>query len=481
MTQKSNDLKIFTPLIIKMFDKQIYTERRSALKSKINSGLFLFLGNDESAINFKHNTYPFRQDSTFLYYFGIQAPGLNAIIDIDEDKIILFGDEMSMDDIVWMGRQKTLREKCADAGIETLAPSADLSIYLKRASVKRKINFLPPYRPENAIKLANWLDLDVNEVSRYASVDFIKAVVAQRSVKAPEEIAELDLAASLSADIHLEVMKMAKPGMYERTLAAKIQEAAYQSGGNLAYPVILTVRGEILHNHYHGHVLKEGQMVLNDSGLETAKGYAGDLTRTFPVGKKFSNLQKDLYNVVLAAYHHAVDALAPGVRYLDVHFQSCKTLASGLKDLGLMKGNIDDAVAAGAHALFFQCGTGHMMGLDVHDMEDLGEQYVGYTDELPKNTTQFGLKSLRLGKALKAGYVLTVEPGIYIIPELIDRWKAENKFTDFINYDKVEAIKDFTGIRVEDDFLITDNGYRMLGKPLALMVDEIEAIRANAY
>ncbi|QXU43565.1 aminopeptidase P family protein [Pedobacter sp. D749] len=465
-----------------MFEKKVYLQRRAALKSKISSGILLFLGNEESPMNYKDNTYHFRQDSTFLYYFGISEPSLGAIIDLDEDQVILFGDEMGIDDIVWMGRQKTLEEKSLDAGLTKVLPFAQLNTYLKQYQDKnREVHFLPPYRAENKIKLANWLNLPIDQLKEKASLNFIKAVVAQRSVKSVEEVEELDRAAARSADIHLMVMQQAKPGMYERELAAKIQAAALASGGNLAYPVILTVRGEILHNHYHGNQLQEGQLVLNDSGVETALGYAGDLTRTFPVGKKFSAEQKDVYDIVLNAYTHGKNMLAPGVRYLDVHLASCKMLAQGLKDIGLMKGNVDDAVQAGAHAMFFQCGTGHMMGLDVHDMEDLGEQYVGYTDELTKNTSQFGLKSLRLGKALEAGYVLTVEPGVYIIPELIDRWKATNQFGEFINYDKLEQFRNFSGIRVEDDFLVTENGSRMLGKHLALTTDEIESIRSEAY
>ncbi|TCD10521.1 aminopeptidase P family protein [Pedobacter frigidisoli] len=464
-----------------MFDKQVYIQRRAALKSQLNSGILLFLGNEDSPMNYKDNTYHFRQDSTFLYYFGISEPNLAAVIDLDEDEIMLFGNEMGIDDIVWMGRQKTLQEKSEDSGLKNVQPAEKLAFYLSQYQQKnRAIHFLPPYRSENKIKLSAWLNLKIDQLKSAASIPFIKAVVAQRSIKSIEEITELDKAASLSADMHLMIMQQAKPGMYERELAAKIQEAALSSGGNLAYPAILTVRGEILHNHNHGNLLKDGQMVLNDSGVETEMGYAGDLTRTFPVGKKFSAEQKDVYDIVLQAYTNAKNLLAPGVRYLDVHLTSCKTLAQGLKDIGLMKGNVDDAVAAGAHAMFFQCGTGHMMGLDVHDMEDLGEQYVGYTEELIKNTTQFGLKSLRLGKELEAGYVLTVEPGVYIIPELIDPWKATYEFAEFINYDKLEQFRYFTGIRVEDDFLVTENGGRMLGKHLALTTTEIEDIRSQA-
>ncbi|QIL41375.1 aminopeptidase P family protein [Pedobacter sp. HDW13] len=465
-----------------MFQKEVYLQRRAALKSKVNSGILLFMGNEDSPMNYKDNAYHFRQDSTFLYYFGINEPLLAAFIDLDTDKTILFGNEMGIDDIVWMGRQKTLKEKSIDSGLTEVKPLDKLDDYLQKAvEKKQEVHFLPPYRAENKIKLSHWLNIPIGQLKEKASLTFIKAVVAQRSIKGPEEIAELNHAAALSADIHLMVMQQARPGMYERELAAKIEGAALATGGNIAYPVILTVRGEILHNHFHGNQLQDGQMVLNDSGVETALGYAGDLTRTFPVGKKFTAEQKDVYDVVLKAYTDAKNMLAPGVRYLDVHLTSCRTLAQGLKDIGLMKGNVEDAVAAGAHAMFFQCGTGHMMGLDVHDMEDLGEQYVGYTDDLLKNTTQFGLKSLRLGKALETGYVLTVEPGVYIIPELIDRWKAENQFSEYINYNKLEQFRHFSGIRVEDDFLITDNGSNMLGKHLAITTDEVEALRSEAY
>lgn len=465
-----------------MFNKEVYLERRRSLKSKFPKGLLLFLGNDESPMNFKDNTYHFRQDSTFLYYFGINEPYLAAIIDIDEDRVMVFGNEMSIDEIVWMGRQQTLKEKCEASGVANLLGAEEFSKYVKNAKkAERTLHFLPPYRSDNSIKLAQLLTVEPLQVQQMASLPFIKAVIAQRSIKGIEELIELDKAATLSADIQQLVMQKAKPGMYERELAALIQHEALAKGCNMAYPIILTTKGEILHNHYHGHVLQEGQLVLNDSGVETAMGYAGDLTRTFPVSKKFSTAQKQIYDIVLNAYHSAVAMLAPSISYLDVHFKACKTLTEGLKEIGLMKGNVDDAVAAGAHAMFFQCGTGHMMGLDVHDMEDLGEQYVGYTDQLQKNTNLFGLKSLRLGKALEEGFVLTVEPGIYFIPELIDQWQASNKFADFINYDQLQHYRNFSGIRVEDDFLITNDGARMLGRDLALSTSAVEDLRSQAF
>jgi Xaa-Pro aminopeptidase len=349
-----------------MFDQEVYIQRRRLLQAKLQKGILLFIGNDESPINFTDNTYHFRQDSTFLYYFGISQPGLAAIIDLEEDRTILFGNELTIDEIVWMGRQKTLQEKGQNAGLTIIKSanslSGDVQKYIDKGSF---VHFLPPYRAERKIKLANLLHQPITQIEQQASIPFIKAVVAQRSVKSAEEIVEIDKAAALSADMHLLIMQYAKPGMYEQELAAKIHEIALSTAGNLAYPPIVTVQGEILHNHYYGNQLREGQMLLNDSGVETDMGYAGDLTRTFPVGKKFTAIQKDVYNIVLEAYTIAKNMLAPGVRYLDVHLTSCKTLAQGLKDMGLMKGNVDDAVAAGAHAMFFQCGTGHMMGLDV--------------------------------------------------------------------------------------------------------------------
>lgn len=465
-----------------MFSKEEYINRRIALARRFNKGLLLFMGNSESPMNYADNTYHFRQDSTFLYYFGINSPNLAVIFDTHTGKTTLFGDEMSIDDIVWMGRQKTLLEKATEVGLDTVLPSGDLAERILSAmQTKLQIHYLPPYRAENKIILAQLFSLPVAQVVEKASVEFIKAVVAQRSIKSPSEIHEIHTAVSTSVDMQMKAMQMAKPGMKESKIAAALQEMALSAGGNIAYPVILTVNGHILHNHYHGNTLKEGDLVLNDSGAESAMGYAGDLTRTFPAGKTFSAQQKEMYSIVLNSYHSAVKLLKPGIRYLDVHFEACLQLAEGLKSLGLMKGDMKEAVQQGAHALFFQCGTGHMMGLDVHDMEDLGEQYVGYSDELLKNTSQFGLKSLRLGKELQTGYVLTVEPGLYFIPELIDQWKEKQHLSSFINYDIVEKYKSFGGIRVEDDFVISQNGATLLGKPLAIEIDDIEEIRSNAF
>ncbi len=465
-----------------MFASNIYKERRAGLRRAMSGGLLLFLGNDESPMNYLDNPYHFRQDSTFLYYFGISAAGLAAIIDLDNEETIIFGDEMDIDALVWMGQLATLRERASAAGVEDTQPYAALATKLNEANTKgRRVHFLPPYRAENQIKLHHLLGADLKNTVNAASPEFIKAVVAQRSIKSTIEIEEIERAVNLSIEGQELAMLHARPGMTEAAVAALIEERALRAGGVMAYPIILTTRGHILHNHSKINTLREGEMVLNDSGMETPEGYCGDLTRTFPVRKRFDTRQREVYNIVLNALNNAVETLRPGQRFIDTHFTACKTLAQGLKELGLMKGDVDEAVAAGAHAMFFQCGTGHMMGMDVHDMEDLGEQYVGYNDVLRKEKQLFGLKSLRLGKELEPGYVLTVEPGVYINPFLIDLWKSEKRFEAFINYQELEKHRDFTGIRIEDNYVITETGHRLLGRHLAKTVDEVEQLRASAF
>ncbi|MGG5577236.1 aminopeptidase P family protein [Myroides sp. C15-4] len=460
-----------------MFSSQTYQKRREVLiKTMGRQGLLLFLSNGEYPINFEDNTYPFRQDSTFLYYFGIQQPHIAAIVDLDENRTVIFGDEMSMDALVWMGRQETLKAKCEKAGVTEMRSYAELAHYLATAmTTQRKIHYLPPYQPANKILLGELLQISIADFR--PSVSFIQAVVGQREIKEEQEISEIEKALTVSNAMHLTAMRMAKPGVKEYEIAAAIQAVAARENCGLAYPSIVTVNGGILHNHYLGNTLQSGQLLLNDSGCETPSGYASDLTRTFPVDSKFTPEQRDLYQVVLAAFEGAKHQLKAGVKFKDVHLHAALILSQGLIDFGLMKGRAEDAVQVHAHTLFFQCGLGHLMGLDVHDMEDLGEQYVGYTPQQPKETQLFGLKSLRLGKALKTGHVLTVEPGIYFIPELIERWQAENKCSDFIQYDKLNAYKTFGGIRIEDNFRIEEQGYRQLGPELIRTVEEIENIK----
>lgn len=460
-----------------MFKQEIYAARRRQLKATVGQGLILLLGNEESSMNYKDNLYHFRQDSSFLYFIGIDQPSLAAVIDIDNDREIVFGDELTMDQIIWTGPKTSIRELAAQTGISKVQPVSALATVLKTAqSSGQQIHFLPPYRADNAQKLSEWLLIPYSTLKAQASVPLIQAVIAQRAIKTPEEIAEIEKAIGITVDMQLEAIRSAQEGLTETQIAGRLQGIAVSSGGNLSFPIILTVNGQILHNHYQQTVLQNGQMVLCDCGAETDMHYAGDLTRTFPVSGKFSSRQRAVYDVVAAAQQAAIDALRPGIPFREVHLLACEKLAEGLKDLGLMKGDVKAAVAHGAHTLFFQCGLGHMMGLDVHDMEDLGEEYVGYTEDLKKSTA-FGLKSLRLGRPLEAGFVLTVEPGLYFIPELIDEWTAAKRHSEFINYDKVQAFKDFGGIRIEEDFLITDNGSRLLGKPLYKTATAIEALK----
>ncbi|WP_221390033.1 aminopeptidase P family protein [Dyadobacter sp. NIV53] len=460
-----------------MFSKQTYIQRRQELKSKVGSGLILFLGNEESGMNYRDNVYPFRQDSTFLYYFGLDFASIHAVIDIDNDQEIIFGDELTLDDIVWTGPKEPLHEKAAKAGITHVKSLSAVSGYLHDVSSrKQNIHFLPPYRGEHSLKLLDWLNISPAEAQAKASVSLIKAVVSMRSYKSAEEVAEIEKAVDTSVEMHLEFMRITRPGMTEKEVAGKLQSIAIGQGGDLSYPVILTVNGEILHTHTRDLVMQDGQMSLCDAGAETAMRYCGDLTRTIPTGKRFTTIQKEMYEIVLNAQESAVAACKPGILFIDVHTLAATKLLEGLKQVGVIKGDPAEAVAHDVHTLFFQCGLGHMMGLDVHDMENLGEQYVGYTEDLKKGTT-FGWKSLRLGRALEPGFVVTVEPGLYLIPTLIDRWKAENKLSQFIDYNELEKLRDFTGVRIEDDVLITENGSRVLGKELVKSVEGVEGMR----
>lgn len=457
-----------------MFAKETYVTGRTALKKSVGTGLLLFLGNEESGMNYEDNTYHFRQDSTFLYFFGLPYAGLAAVIDIDEDKEVIFGDELTIDHIVWMGTQPTLHEKAQRVGVSETRPAAELKKYLEQAVAKKQqIHYLPPYRAEHRLKLLDLLGIMPG--AEQSSVSFICGVVNLRNYKTAEEIVEVERACRVTADMHIEAMKVLRVGMKECEVAAALEAVAQANGCGLSFPTIATVCGQTLHNHYHGHTVKSGDMLLVDAGAETEMGYAGDMSSTICADKTFTTRQKEIYDIQVAAHTAAVRALKPGVPFRDVYDLSCRVICEGLKDLGLMKGDAAEAVAAGAHAMFFPCGLGHMMGLDVHDMENLGEVWVGY-DGQPKST-QFGRKSLRLARPLEPGFVLTIEPGIYFIPELIDYWKSERRFEDFINYDKLESYRDFTGLRNEEDYLITEDGARLLGKKIPFTTEEVEALR----
>jgi Xaa-Pro aminopeptidase len=457
-----------------MFSKEIYILRREKLRKSVGSGLILLLGNDESPMNYADNGYHFRQDSTFLYFFGLNHPYLAGILDCDSNQDVIYGNDLTVEDFVWMGPQPTVVQQSLQVGVTKSADIASLVVLLEEAKSKgRKIHFLPPYRPENKIKLFEWLGINPNESKARASIDLILGVVNLRNYKSAEEIAEIRKACDVSVDMHTLAMRLAKPGVSEAKIAAAVHEVALAAGGQIAFPIIATINGQTLHNHYHGNTLKHGDMFLLDAGAETSMGYAGDLSSTVPVSGKFTSRQRDIYSICLDSHNTSISMLKPGIPFREVYFESARVIVRGLKDLGLMKGNVDDGIQHGAHALFFPCGLGHMMGLDVHDMEDLGEVYVGYGGE-PKST-QFGLKSLRLGRKLEPGFVFTIEPGIYFIPELIDQWNAQNHNAEYINYGKVLEFKSFGGLRNEEDFLITETGCELLGKPKPKSIEDVEA------
>lgn len=461
-----------------MFDKEIYIKRREKLRELSGNGLILLLGNEESPMNYLGNTYRFRQDSTFLYFFGIDEPGFSAIIDIDSANDTVFGNDLDIEDIIWMGQQSTVKEKAMQAGVKNTMPLHRLEETIKFAIGQgRKIHFLPPYRTENTLKLCNLTGICQCDISNYTSVDLIKAVISLRSIKDEHEIADIEKMETVAYKMHTTAMKMAKEGTIEKEIAATVEGIALKEGENISFPVILTVNGQILHNHYHGNTLKNGDLLLTDAGAESELHYASDITRTVPVGGKFSQQQAEIYNIVLNANLKAFEMAKPGITYKSIHLEAARVIVEGMKNLGIMKGNTEEAVRKGAHALFFPHGLGHLLGLDVHDMENLGEDYIGY-DNVIRRSEQFGLAYLRYAKKLYPGIAITVEPGIYFIPELINLWRSDNKCSDFINYDKVDSYLKFGGIRIEDNILITENGCRLLGKHIPKTVSEIENIMA---
>jgi len=459
-----------------MFDAQVYVGRRNGLQRQFQDGLLLFVGNADAPMNYAANAYHFRQDSSFLYYWGVDDPDLVAVLDVDSGRHVIYGDDFTVDDIVWRGPQPTIAERAGRAGVTETLPLKDLPRLMSEAlRAGRRIHFLPQYRADNAQLLERLLGIRAEAINEHASVALCRAVVSQRAIKSAEEIAEIERALEISRDMHVLAMRMAKPGMYEREVAGAMEGLVASRGVAMAFPVIFSVHGETLHNHYHGNRMEAGQMAVNDSGAESPLHYASDITRTIPTGGRFEGRQRDLYQAVHRAQKKAIAAVKPGVKFRDVHLLACRSLAEDLKTMGLMKGNLDAAIEQGAQGMFFQCGLGHMLGLDVHDMEGLGEQHVGY-DASVQRSAQFGLKSLRMARPLEPGMVMTVEPGIYMIPVLMARWRAEGKFAEFLDYDAIERFRAFGGIRLEDDVLVTETGNRVLGQPIPIEMEEVEAL-----
>ncbi len=456
------------------FSKDTYVARRNLLMKSMGSGRILLLGNDYVGMNYQDNAYPFRQDSTFLYYIGIDQPGLIALIDADKGRSYLFGTELTIDDIIWTGKVPSLHELADASGMERVKSRVDIIKY-----IDAEVHYLPPYRDDHVVLLSKLTGRKNRKITKRVSHKLIRAVYKQREIKSQEELVQMDIASKLSHQMHLNVMKAARTGMKEYDLVSIAAQAAWSHNVSFSYPPILTTNGQVLHNHEYGNELQDTGMILYDGGCEAPSHYAGDITRTFPVSKAFSAQQKSIYDIVHAAYDKAVAMSQPGTNNIDVHIGASKVIASGLKDLGIMKGDIEEAVEAGAHTMFFPHGLGHMIGLDVHDMENLGEENIGYSKSV-KRRQEFGFRSLRLGKSLKEGFCITIEPGIYFIPDLIDKRRKEKMYKDFINYKELERWQDLGGIRLEDDYAINGGGAQKLGIDIPTSSDEIEAYRAEA-
>lgn len=451
-----------------LFNPIVYQSRRTKLIAEIKSGIAIFLGNHELPMSYKANTFPFRQDSSFLYFFGLALPNIAAIIDFDENREILFGDDIDIDDIIWMGVQPSMQSLGEKVGVKDVRPFSALKTYIQG----RKLHFLPPYQAENKILLSHLTHYSIQQLNEFSSTSLIRAIVKLRSKKEPIEIEQIEKACEIGVLMHQTVMKSCKSGISEHYLAGLAEGVALSYGEGVSFPIILSQHGETLHNHQHNGVLKKGKLLLVDAGAENSFRYASDYTRTLPIDGVFETKQREIYEIVLRANQEAIASLKPDIYYRDVHLFASQIIAEGLKELGLMKGEPKEAVEEGAHALFFPHGLGHQMGLDVHDMENLGEDFVGYDDTNARSNV-FGLNALRMARKLQEGFVITVEPGIYFIPDLIDIWKKEKKFEPFINYAKIEEYREFGGIRIEDDILITNDSYQLLGPPLAKTVDEL--------
>lgn len=464
-----------------MFSKEVYINRRKRLKESVSSGLIVLLGNSNSSMNFPDNCYPFRQDSSFLYYAGLDTPDLCLVIDVKENKEYLFGHELTMDDIIWMGDLPSLKERAASVGIDTVQPFYKLSdLVLKSISKGREIHYLKPYRYKNQILLSDLFGEPLNQVVNGFSETLTKAVISMRMVKDEVELEDLWRAGKIGYEMHYTAMRMCKSGMSEQLIAGTIDGISRSYGKGVSFPTILSQNGQIMHSHDHSGILKEGKLMLTDAGAESNNHYASDFTRTVAVGGKFTQKQKEIYDIVLEVNNQTRELVKPGVTYRSVHDKAYRTIFDRLKDLGLTRGDTEDALSKGAPALFMPHGLGHALGLDVHDMENLGETYVGYDDEVQRSEI-FGYSSLRLGRRLQKNFVLTDEPGIYFIPQLIEKWKSEGINKEFINFEKLEDYYDFGGIRIEDDLVVTDEGCRLVydEKRLPATTDEIyEAVNS---
>ena len=451
-----------------MFEKEVYASRRAQLMKLVKTGVILLFGNNDSPNNCPANAYyPFRQDASFRYYFGQVRDGLVGVIDVDAGTEMLVGNDIDIEDIVWYGSVDSVASMATQVGVAQSAPMARLADIVNQAKAQgRKIHFLPPYRHDIQIQIMDLTGIHPSKQREAASLELIHAVVEMRSVKTPLEIAELEKASVIGYKMHTTAMRLTKPGVTEKFVGGQVDGIAHSYGAQVSFATIFSQHGEIMHGNPSTAVLESGRLALCDAGAESLAGYCSDNTRTYPVNGKFTQRQLDIYTIVEACHDYVLEVAKPGVKYADVHFAVCRLMTERLKELGLMKGDVDEAVRAGAHAMFLPHGLGHMMGMDVHDMEALGQIYVGFDEETRPNLEQFGTNCLRMGRRLQEGFVVTDEPGIYFIPALIDEWRASGHCAEFLNFDMLDTYKDFGGIRLEDDVLITADGCRFLGKEI---------------
>lgn len=454
--------------------------RRQALSRLVESGLVLLFGNNDSPANYPSNAYKFRQDSAFLYFFGQHRDGLVGVIDVDQHTETLVGNEIDIDDIVWFGSVKSVSSMAEECGVGATAPMSSLSDMVQKAlKAGRQVHFLPPYRYDTQIQIMDLTGIHPSKQREAASMPLIQAVIKLRSTKSAEEIAEIERACAIGYKMHVTAMKMCRPGVTEQAIGGAIDGVAYAEGCMPSFQSIVTMHGEIMHGNPSPRQLESGRLMLCDAGAETNENYCSDNTRTTPISGHYTQRQRDIYSIVSDCHDLVLDVARPGVKWWDVHFDVCRLMTNRLKELGLMKGDTEEALRAGAHALFLPHGLGHMMGMDVHDMEGLGQTNVGYDDEV-RPSSQFGTASLRFARKLEPGFVVTDEPGIYFIPDLIDLWKREGHNAEFLNFEEIEKFKDFGGIRIEDDVLITENGCRFLGEQrIPYHMDEVEQFLAE--
>lgn len=454
--------------------------RRQALSRLVGSGLVLLFGNNDSPANYPSNAYKFRQDSAFLYFFGQHRDGLVGVIDVDQHTETLVGNEIDIDDIVWFGSVKSVSAMAEECGVGATAPMSSLADMVQKAlKAGRQVHFLPPYRYDTQIQIMDLTGIHPSKQREAASMPLIQAVIKLRSTKSAEEIAEIERACAIGYKMHVTAMRMCRPGVTEQAIGGAIDGVAYAEGCMPSFQSIVTMHGEIMHGNPSPRQLESGRLMLCDAGAETNENYCSDNTRTTPISGHYTQRQRDIYSIVSDCHDLVLDVARPGVKWWDVHFDVCRLMTNRLKELGLMKGDTEEALRAGAHALFLPHGLGHMMGMDVHDMEGLGQTNVGYDDEV-RPSSQFGTASLRFARKLEPGFVVTDEPGIYFIPDLIDLWKREGHNAEFLNFEEIEKFKDFGGIRIEDDVLITENGCRFLGEQrIPYHMDEVEQFLAE--